>query len=408
MKLRPVRGMKDLFPEDFFVHDYIVSVAQKQAQLYGFESMSVPIVEYTEVFTRTLGSSSDVVSKEIYSFVDKSDDSLALRPEFTAGVMRSFISSGRLHDLPFKFFSHGPLFRYDRPQAGRQRQFHQLNYEFIGADGVYTDAEAISLASDVLKALEIDSDITLELNSLGSVESRLKYQEILQEYFSEYFDELSEDSKRRLEKNPMRILDSKDEGDKKIVSDAPKISNSYNDDSKKYFDDLQNLLQIMNIKYVINPKLVRGLDYYCHTAFEFTTDKLGAQSAIGGGGRYDGLCKLMGGPDIPAVGFALGVERIALMREFKVSKVRPFVLVPVGDENLEYAIKIASILRLNNISAIIEHKGKIAKRMQNADKLNAKFVIFIGSDEVSSNLYKCKNMDSGQETLYRIEEICLL
>lgn len=408
MKLRPVRGMKDLFPEDFMIHDYIISVAKKQAELYGFSSMSVPIVEYTEVFTRTLGTSSDVVSKEIYNFIDKSEDSIALRPEFTAGVMRSFISSGQFHNLPLKFFSYGPLFRYDRPQAGRQRQFNQLNYEFIGADGVYTDAEVISLAVDVLKALEIDSDVILELNSLGCAESRKKYQEILRGYFIKYFDSLSEDSKRRLDKNPMRILDSKDEGDKKIVADAPKISSSYNDETKKYFDNLQQLLNIMNIKYIVNPKLVRGLDYYCHTAFEFTTDKLGAQSAIGGGGRYDGLSKLMGGPDIPAIGFALGVERIALMKEFFVQKSRPFVLIPIGDENLEHAISLAAILRSTQRPVLIEHKGKIAKRMQNAGKANAKFVIFIGSDEVATGMYKCKNMDSSEEVFYNADVIASL
>lgn len=405
MKLRPVRGMKDLFPEDFLIHDYITSVAKKQAELYGFAPMSVPIVEYTEVFTRTLGSTSDVVSKEIYNFIDKSDDSVALRPEFTAGVMRSFISSAQFHNLPLKFFSYGPLFRYDRPQAGRQRQFNQLNYEFIGAEGAYTDAEIISLGVDIFKALEIDSDVTLELNSLGCVESRKKYQEMLQEYFSKYLDSLSEDSKRRLDKNPMRILDSKDEGDQKIASGAPKISSSYNEASQKYFDDLQNLLQIMNIKYKVNPKLVRGLDYYCHTAFEFTTDKLGAQSAVGGGGRYDGLSKLMGGPDVPAIGFALGLERIALMREFSVQKLRPFVLIPIGDENLDHTIGLAAILRSKNIPVLIEHKGKIGKRMQNADKANAKFVIFIGSDEVATGKYKCKNMDSGEEILSTIEAI---
>ncbi len=405
MKLRPVRGMKDLLPKDFLIHDHIISMAKKRAELYGFKAMNVPILEYTEVFTRTLGSSSDVVSKEIYSFFDKSDDTIALRPEFTAGVMRSFISSGLFHEVPLKFFSHGPLFRYDRPQAGRQRQFHQLNYEAIGADGVYADAEVISLAQDTIHDFGFSDDVILELNSLGSSISRERYQQSLVDYFSKYFDSLSNDSKRRLEKKPMRILDSKDEEDKKIVSGAPVISDSYIPEDRKYFDDLQNLLNIMNIKYTINPKLVRGLDYYCHTAFEFTTNKLGAQSAIGGGGRYDGLCKLMGGPDMPAVGFALGIERIALMKEFSVESARPFVLIPIGDENIEHAIKIASMLRSKSIYTLLEYRGKISKRMQNADKANAKKVIFIGSDEVASGMFKTKDMDNGTESYLRIEEL---
>lgn len=405
MKLQPVRGMKDLIPSDFLVHEHIINNAKETASLYGFSSMSVPIVEHTEVFARTLGESSDVVSKEMYSFLDKSEDSLTLRPEFTAGIMRAFISGGMHHMVPLKLFSHGPLFRYDRPQAGRYRQFHQINYEFLGADGVYTDAELLSLAHETFSALGMADKISLELNSLGCKESRIRYQEMLVEYFSKYENDLSEDSKRRLQKNPMRILDSKDEGDKKIVASAPAISASYNDDSKTYFENLQNLLQIMGVDYKINEKLVRGLDYYCHTAFEFVATNLGSNIAVGGGGRYDGLSKLMGGPDISAIGFALGIERLALVQEFNIANERPFVLIPIGDENLEHAIKLASELRRKNICTLIEHKGKIGKRMQNADKVKARKVIFIGSEEVSSGIYKVKDMDSGIEESLNNDQI---
>ncbi len=407
-KLHPVRGMKDLFRQDFATHEYIISTARSVAELYSFDGAAVPIVEHTSVFARTLGESSDVVSKEMYSFLDKSDDSLTLRPEFTAGIMRAFISGGMHHQLPMRLFSTGPLFRYDRPQAGRQRQFHQLNYEFLGADGVYTDAEMLLLAQNTFEALGIKDDLTLELNSLGCKESRARYQNMLLEYFSQYQNELSEDSKHRLIKNPMRILDSKDEGDKKIVATAPNIASSYSPEALVYFDELQNLLTVMNVSYKLNAKLVRGLDYYCHTAFEFTTDKLGAQSAIGGGGRYDGLSKIMGGPDMPAIGFALGIERIALMREFTTSAPRPFVIVPIGDENLHHAAGIAASLRGNNIPTMIEHKGKIARRMQNADKAKARYVIFIGSDEVAALKYKVKDMDSGVESFLGIEELASL
>ncbi len=404
-KLHPVRGMKDLFNEDYTAHEYIISIAKSTSELYGFQGASVPILEHTGVFARTLGESSDVVSKEMYSFLDKSDDSLTMRPEFTAGIMRAFISGGMHHQLPMKLFSSGPLFRYDRPQAGRLRQFHQLNYEFLGADGVYSDAEMLMLAQHTFEALGIAGDLTLELNSLGCKESRVRYQTMLLEYFTEYENDLSEDSKRRLLKNPMRILDSKDENDKKIVATAPNIAASYSLDAHKYFDDLQNLLNIMNVYYKLNPQLVRGLDYYCHTAFEFTTDKLGAQSAIGGGGRYDGLSKIMGGPDMPAIGFALGIERIALMKHFTTTAKRPFVIVLIGDENLGHAALIAEELRAQNIPTTLEHKGKIARRMQNADKASARYVIFIGSDEVASEKYKVKDMDSGTESFMSSSEI---
>lgn len=404
-KLHPVRGMKDLFNEDYNAHEYIISTAKSVAELYGFEGASVPILEHTGVFARTLGEASDVVSKEMYSFLDKSNDSLTMRPEFTAGIMRAFISGGMHHQLPMKLFSNGPLFRYDRPQAGRLRQFHQLNYEFLGADGVYSDAEMLMLAQHTFEALGIAGDFTLELNSLGCKESRTRYQEMLFDYFTQYSNELSEDSKRRLLKNPMRILDSKDNGDKKIVATAPSIESSYSAEAHKYFNDLQNLLSIMNVHYKLNPKLVRGLDYYCHTAFEFTTDKLGAQSAIGGGGRYDGLSKIMGGPEMPSIGFALGIERIALMKRFTTIATRPIFIIPIGDENLEHAATIAANLRTQNIPTMLEHKGKIARRMQNADKARARYVVFIGSDEVASGNYKVKDMDNGQESFMSLEAI---
>jgi histidyl-tRNA synthetase len=404
-KLQPVRGMKDLLPNDFLVHDHIITSAREVASRYGYAPMSTPIVEHTGVFARTLGESSEVVSKEMYSFLDRSDDSLTLRPEFTAGVMRAFISNGLQQNLPLKFFSHGPVFRYDRPQAGRHRQFHQINCEFLGADGVYTDAEILRLAADMFEAWGFSDDVTLELNSLGDTESRKAYQEALFDYFSSHKDSLSEDSTMRLDKNPMRILDSKDEGDRKLVANAPLIADYYKDVAKKYFDDLLNLLGVMKVKYKVSPRLVRGLDYYCHTAFEFTTTKLGAQSTVLAGGRYDGLSKLMGGPDMPAIGFAGGVERVALMKEFEIKAPRPYVIIPIGDENFEHSLVVASKLRSEGKTVLLEHKGKIGKRMQNADKASASHVIFIGSEEVANGAYKIKDMDSGNERVSGLEDL---
>ncbi|MES2215460.1 MAG: histidine--tRNA ligase [Pseudomonadota bacterium] len=403
-KIQPVRGMKDILPDDYLVVDHITNTAWEIAKRYGFQRMATPVLEHSGVFSRSLGESSDVVSKEMYSFLDKSDDSLTMRPEFTAGIMRAFISEGLQHQLPLRLFTNGPCFRYDRPQAGRFRQFHHLNYEFLGLDSPYADAEMLCLARDLCEGWGILQDVTLEVNSLGCAESRKAYQATLFEYFSSHKDKLSEDSQRRLLKNPMRILDSKDEGDKIIVSGAEVMADHYTDESRKYFDEVLRLLEVMKINYVVNPKLVRGLDYYCHTAFEFTAPKFNSLSILGGG-RYDCLAKIMGGPDTPACGFAAGLERIMLLREFSISPARPCVVVSIGDENFEHGVAVVQDLRKVGAQVIFEHKGKIGKRMQNADKAKAKYVVFIGSDEVASKKYKMKDMDSGVETLEDLQSI---
>ena len=405
--LQPIRGMKDLLPEDYQAQSSIIKTAEDVATIFGYRTMSTPITEYTSVFARTLGDTSEVVSKEMYSFLDRSDESITLRPEFTAGVVRSFISNGLHHQVPLRFFSYGPVFRYDRPQAGRQRQFHQINFEYLGAEGPYTDAEMLKMAQTLLTDLGIMNDLTLELNSIGCTESRAKYTHALTEYFSKYKNDLSPESQLRLEKNPLRILDSKSERDKKLIPDSPVITGYYTDESKAYFDEVLRYLGILNVKYTLNPRLVRGLDYYSHTAFEFTTDKLGAQSTVLAGGRYDGLSKIMGGPQLPAIGFAAGIERIALMRNYDAKFARPIVIVPIGEENLEYAIRLADKIRTNGKFAIVEHKGKIAKKMQNADKMGAAYVVFMGGDEIAAGKYKLRNMDDGAESMV-YEDIILL
>jgi histidyl-tRNA synthetase len=404
-KLDPLRGMKDLLPDDFRIHQYIEKIALDTAELYGYEGFATPLLEYVSVFDRTLGDSSDVVSKEMYSFTSKGGDLIALRPEFTAGIIRAFISNGLKQKLPLKLFSSGPVFRYDRPQKGRQRQFHQLNFEYIGASGAYSDAETISLAAHILDNLNILQDVTLELNSLGCTESRQNYQAALIEYFKNHFDALSEDSKQRLQKNPLRILDSKDESDKKIAQNAPVITDYYTESAAQYFEEVKLHLDKMQVKYVVNPKLARGLDYYSHTAFEFITDKLGAQGTILAGGRYDGLTALMGESEIPSIGFAAGIERLALMHDFQPPKTRSIAIIPIGTDCTDCAINTANIMRKNNLNTNLSLDGKVNKRMQNALAANASHVIFIGLDEMAKQTYKLKDLDAGSETEVKLDKL---
>lgn len=404
-KLAPLRGMKDLLPDDFRIHQYIEKIALDTAKLYGYEGFTTPLLEYVSVFDRTLGDSSDVVSKEMYSFTSKGGDLIALRPEFTAGIIRAFISNGLKQKLPLRLFSSGAVFRYDRPQKGRQRQFHQLNFEYIGASGAYSDAETISLAAHILDNLGILQDVTLELNSLGCNESRQNYQAALIEYFKNHFDALSEDSKQRLQKNPLRILDSKDESDKKIVQNAPVITNYYTESAAQYFEEVKSHLDKMQVKYVVNPKLARGLDYYSHTAFEFITDKLGAQGTVLAGGRYDGLTALMGESEIPSIGFAAGIERLALMHDFQPPKTRSIAIIPIGTDCTDYAISTANIMRKNNLNTNLALDGKVNKRMQNALAANASHIIFIGSDEMTKKTYMLKDLDAGSEDEVELDKL---
>lgn len=404
-KLAPLRGMKDLLPKDFQVHKYIETIAEKISKLYGYVGFATPLLENANIFDRTLGDTSDVLSKEMYAFADKKGRIIALRPEFTASIIRAIISNGLKQDLPLKLFSSGPIFRYDRPQEGRQRQFHQLNFEYIGAIGPYSDAETIGMASRLLSEFGLIDDVVLELNSLGCAESREKYQSVLTEYFKKYENELSNDSKQRLENNPLRILDSKDERDKKLSENAPLITSYYTKDAAKYFDDVKSYLDILNVKYQINPKLARGMDYYCHTAFEFITDKLGAQGTLLAGGRYDRLTKLMGMDEIPSIGFAAGVERIALVSNFTPEKTRPTVVMPIGDECFNYCINLVERLRSKNIVTTLSSSGKISKRMQNALNNNAKYVIFIGSNEQEKNICKLKDLDKNSEQEITISQL---
>lgn len=404
-KLQPARGTKDLLPEDFRLHQYVIDTAYKVVQRYGFQQMTTPIFEFTDVFKRTLGDSSDIVSKEMYSFEDRSGESITLRPEFTAGISRGFISNGLANNVPCKFFSTGPLFRYERPQKGRFRQFHQINCELIGVKSPQADTEIIAMGASIFQELGVMESITLELNSLGDTESRDNYRDALVAYFSGHKDKLSEDSLKRLEKNPLRILDSKDEGDKVLVADAPIISEHYSEEAKSYFAEVTGNLDSLGIKYKINPRLVRGLDYYSHTAFEFTTNALGSQNAVLAGGRYDALIEMMGGNHTPAIGFAGGIERLAALVEKEIAAPRSIVIIPIGQRAEKEAIIIADKLR--KAGNIVEqgYNGNVGKRMKKANSINAIATIIIGDDELDNNMAKVRDMDNGNEDDVALEAL---
>lgn len=406
-RLQSVRGTHDILGDQSLRFRTIFDIFKAVAERYCHQQIDTPIFEFTETFKRTLGETSDVVNKEMYTFEDRGGEQVTLRPEFTAGIARAFISNGLQQHSPCKFYSYGPIFRYERPQKGRMRQFHQLDVEIIGVEGPQADIEVLAIAVDLINELGIAKHITLEINSLGDPESRTAYRDALVGYFSGYKNKLSEDSLKRLEKNPMRILDSKDEGDRALIVDAPRIADFYNQDTKDFFARVIGGIEDIGIEYKINDRLVRGLDYYCHTAFEFTTDQLGAQGAVIAGGRYDGLMEMMGGPKTAGVGWAAGMERIAeLISEGLVKKTaRPVVIAPVGADAQAPAMKIAHDLRLAGIIVDMAYTGNVGKRMKRANKQNALFAVLIGEDEMARSVAMVKNLDKGSQQEVSLSEL---
>jgi len=396
--LRPVRGTKDLLPEESRRHRHVVDTAWRVAECYGFREIGVPIFEFTEVFRRTLGETSDVVTKEMYSFTDRGGDEITLRPEATAGIVRALISGGLAQDLPLKLFTSGPMFRYERPQKGRLRQFHQIDVELLGVPEPLGDVEVIAVGARILDALGLLGRTTLELNTLGDGESRRRYREALVGYLGARLDRLSEDSRARLERNPLRVLDSKDERDREVVREAPLYTEYLNEGSRAFFDTVKAGLESIGIAYTVNARLVRGLDYYCHTAFEFTTTYLGAQGAVMAGGRYDGLSETMGGPPVPGVGWAAGVERLAMLIDALEAPARPITVVPVGAAAEARALVIAEELRREGHSVELAYRGNLSKRLKRADKVNARLAVLIGEDELSRGVATVRDLDSGAQT----------
>lgn len=398
--LQPVRGTTDQLGDSRARHNHVVTTAQQIALRYGYEDMATPIFEFTEVFSKPLGASSDVVTKETYSFEDRGGSSLTLRPEGTAGCMRAIISNGLTQSLPLRWFYHGPMFRYERPQKGRMRQFHQIGAELIGVAGASADAEIIGLGAQILDGLGVLEDTSLHLNSLGDSQSRAQYKSALMAYLADYEDQLSDDSKRRLTTNPLRILDSKDATDRQIVADAPSLSDALTDEAKRHFEQVTDLLDKAGIAWQFDPLLVRGLDYYAHTAFEFITDKLGAQGTVLGGGRYDGLSEMLGGPALPAVGFAAGIERLALLASPPDMPADKIAIFAADAEAAAGCFAIAHELRGAGLPVVMMHSGNMKKNMKSADRLKCRFSIIAGSDELVRNQVAVRNMaDSTQRDI---------
>lgn len=403
-----IRGTKDIFGSTLALHKHIVKVAMEYAKCYCYQEIATPIFEESVVFHRTLGDTSDMISKETYTFLDRDKTNITLRPEFTAAIVRAFLSNAMTQDIPIKLFSYGPLFRHERPQHGRYRQFHQISFEYLGSLSPLTDVEIIAMASDFMKVLNIAEVVEIEINTLGNKEDRALYRNALVEYFSKYKNELSAESIRRLEKNPLRILDSKDENDRKIVQTCPLISDYLSPDSKNRYEQVKENLSSLGIQYIVNEKLVRGMDYYTHTVFEFTTKQLGAQGTVLAGGRYDGLIELMGGPSIPAIGFAAGVERLAeLYGQYNAPpSISPsFHIIPIGDAAEQYSLVLARSLRSQGLIINIEYDKTLKKRMHQANKTAAHGVILIGEDELKHKKCKFKDMKSGREEEIALESL---
>ncbi len=403
--LQPVRGSHDHLPEDARRYRAVVERARDAVALYGYREMATPIFEFSEVFRRTLGDTSDVVTKEMYSFEDRGGEQITLRPEATAAIARAFISGGLAQNLPLKFFTSGPMFRYERPQKGRLRQFHQIDIELLGIPEPEGDVEIIAAGARVLSALGVLDKTVLELNTLGDSESRTAYRTALVGYLEGFKDRLSKDSLARLTLNPLRILDSKDQGDREIVADAPKYSDYLTPEARDFFARVRDGLEAIGIAYQLNPRLVRGLDYYCHTAFEFTTTALGAQGTVIGGGRYDGLIEIMGGPPTPGTGWAGGVERLAELAQLAFDPPRPVAIVPIGDEAGRKARGIAERLRDAGFTVELGFGGNLKKRMKQANKIAATAALLIGEDELARNAATLRDLDSGEQSEVPLDQL---
>ncbi len=376
-----IRGTQDIFGAEAEAFAHVVETFERIRKLYRFRRVEMPVFEKTEVFSRSIGETTDVVSKEMYSFEDRGGDSLTLRPEFTAGICRAYLTNGWQQYAPVKVATHGPLFRYERPQKGRYRQFHQLDAEIIGAEGPKADIELLSMADMLLKELKIDDGVTLMLNTLGDAESRDAWRRALVEYFQAHRADLSEDSQDRLERNPLRILDSKDPRDKAFTANAPKIDDFLSPQAEDFFGAVKSGLDAADVRYQRAGSLVRGLDYYRHTAFEFVTDRLGAQGTVLGGGRYDGLIESLGGKHTPAVGWAAGIERLAMLVQVPPPLKTAAVVVESYEDRHENIgnIMLKAIRRQGMPSAIFDDYN-VRKRYDRALKTNPDYIVVIGPD----------------------------
>lgn len=403
MAIKAPKGTKDTMPRDSYKVQYIEKEFSELCRLYGFGEVRTPMFESTELFNRGVGETTDIVQKEMYTFEDLGHRSITLKPEGTSPAVRAFIESHDYAEMqPTKYYYDTPCFRYERPQAGRLREFHQFGVENFGTPDMMADAEVIALASDFIKKIGIE-DVELRINSVGCRECRPVYRKALQDYLRPYYEELSDISKDRFEANPMRIIDSKDVTDQRIAKDAPYMLDYLCDDCKAAFEALKANLDAMDISYVVDPRIVRGLDYYTKTAFEFVTTKIGAQGTICGGGRYDHLVEEIGGPSIPGVGFGLGKERLLILMEQNDIIVDdpnvPDISVSfIGDKARLYALDLVHKLRTGGVSAIIDTLNRNLKgQMKYANKLNARYSVVIGDNEIEKGIVTLKNMHSGEQ-----------
>ena len=404
--MQNVRGTYDLYGEAKRKAKRVISEGSKIVEKYGFEEIETPIFEFTEVFSRNLGDTSDIVTKEMYCFEDRGGESLTLRPEGTAGVVRAFISNGMQQNLPVKMYYAGPMFRYERPQKGRQRQFTQFGVELLGVETPQADIEVIAMAYEFVESLGLSGTVTVEINSLGCSECRKEYKEQLKRVIAPFLGELCEDCQNRYEKNPLRILDCKNENCNRLFEEHDlknKVSGiKLCPECSQHYSDLKKYLDVLNIKYVENTFLVRGLDYYTKTVFEIKSNNLGSQNAVCGGGRYDGLVETLGGAHTPAVGWAMGVERLnSLIPQLSNDKIDYFV---VSDNKIE-AVKLTAKLREKGFSAEFDYNSrKFAKQLEKAAK-TSKCAIILGEDELKNNYLTVKNLETSNQEKKTFEEL---
>jgi len=402
--VQPVRGTQSLLHEDADRLAEVVAAFDRVRRIYGFRRVEVPTIEQTAAFARTIGETTDVVSKEMYSFEDRGGESITLRPEFTAGICRAYLSEGWQQYAPLKVATHGSAFRYERPQKGRFREFHQLDAEIIGAGEPQADVELLAFAAQLLKELGIEGTI-LKLNTLGDPETRASWRDALYEYFRSHSGALSEDSQARLERNPLRILDSKAHQDWPVVDSAPTIDDFLTLEAADFFARVTEGLDAAGVAWERAPRLVRGLDYYRHTAFEFITDRLGAQGTVLAGGRYDGLMEALGGPHTPAVGWAAGIERLAMMIGAPPPEQPVAVIVPMGERAEVAGQRLLADLRRAGIAVDMAYRGNMKKRLSRANAVGAAHALIIGDVELDSGEVQLKNLSTGEQRCVSFDQI---
>ncbi|MBD3609962.1 MAG: histidine--tRNA ligase [Gammaproteobacteria bacterium] len=411
--IQAIRGMHDILPEQTPYWQYLEGVMRDVLLSYGYREIRMPLVEMTELFKRSIGEVTDIVEKEMYTFDDRNGDSLTLRPEGTASCVRACMENGLLHNQSQRVWYIGPMFRHERPQKGRYRQFHQIGVEVFGMQGPDIDAELILMSARMLKQLDLSENVVLHINSLGTSEARAAYRKILVEYLAAHGDKLDDDSKRRLESNPLRILDSKNPDMQQLIEDAPKLMDHLDEESRAHFQRVKQYLDNAGIKYVVNQRLVRGLDYYSRTVFEWITDQLGAQGTVLAGGRFDGLVEQLGGKPTPAIGFAMGIERlIALLEDNKLAKSiesTPHVyILPMGNAAELKAMELSESLR-NQVNGLRIQlhcgAGSFKSQMKKADKSGARFAMILGEDELNSGTVALKDMQQGEQQHYEQSQL---